>query len=131
MVFCLFVCLFWVVRPTREFCTHLESSLVPVKGCIYELCSAFMAIEQWGFFSVPHLLWHGASVYDTHLRGPVTLKPVAESLAVDLSLPVLSTKVCRCWDSNIQPSACRANALTQYATVAAIHVFTSVVSWHA
>ena len=26
--------------------------------------SALMTIEQWGFFSVPHLLWHGASVYN-------------------------------------------------------------------
>ena len=24
---------------------------------------ALMANEQWGFFSVPHLLWHGTSVY--------------------------------------------------------------------
>ena len=39
------------------------------------LCSALMAIEQWGFFSVPFLLWHGASVYNGHLRGPVTLTP--------------------------------------------------------
>ena len=38
----------------------------------FDLCSALMAIEQWGFFSVPHLLWHGASIYDGHLRGPVT-----------------------------------------------------------
>ena len=29
----------------------------------FDLCSALTAIEQWGFFSVPHLLWHGASVY--------------------------------------------------------------------
>ena len=27
-----------------------------------------MAILQWGFFSVPHLLWNGASVYNGHLR---------------------------------------------------------------
>ena len=25
--------------------------------------SALMANEQWGFFSVPHLLWHGTYVY--------------------------------------------------------------------
>ena len=25
----------------------------------FDLYSALMAIEQWGFFSVPHLLWHG------------------------------------------------------------------------
>ena len=41
-----------------------------------------------------------------HLRGPVTLKPTAERLAVKLSLPVFTTNVCRGWDSNIQPSAC-------------------------
>ena len=39
----------------------------------FDLCWALMAIEQWGFFSVPHLLWHGASVYNGHLQGPVTL----------------------------------------------------------
>ena len=51
-----------------------------------------MAIEQWTsrFFSVPHLLRHGASVYNGHLWGPVTLTPFAERLAVDLSQPVLS-----------------------------------------
>ena len=38
---------------------------------------------------MPHLLWHGASVYNGHLRGPVTLIPIAERLAVELLLPVL------------------------------------------
>ena len=32
----------------------------------FDLCSALMAIEQWGFVSVPHLR-HGASVYNGHL----------------------------------------------------------------
>ena len=27
----------------------------------FELSSTLMAIKQWGLFSVPHLLWHGAS----------------------------------------------------------------------
>ena len=54
----------------------------------FDLCSALMAIKEWGFFSVPHLLWHGASVYNDHLRGPVTLTPIAELVAVELSLPV-------------------------------------------
>ena len=30
---CLFVCLFGVFPPTREFLTHLETSPLPVKGC--------------------------------------------------------------------------------------------------
>ena len=63
-----------------------------------DLCSALMTIEQWGFFSVPHLLWHGASVYNGHLRGPVTLIPIAESLAVELSLSLFTTQGCRGWD---------------------------------
>ena len=31
----------------------------------------------WGFFSVQHLLWQGASVYNSHLRRAVTLTPTA------------------------------------------------------
>ena len=46
-----------------------------------QLCTALMAIELWGSFSVLHLLCHGACVYDVHLRGPVTLTPIAESVA--------------------------------------------------
>ena len=54
----------------------------------FDLYSALMAIEQWGFFCVPHLLWLGASVYNGHLRGSVTLTPIAKRLTVELSLPV-------------------------------------------
>ena len=32
----------------------------------FDLCSALLAIEQWWSFSVSHLLWHGASVYNGH-----------------------------------------------------------------
>ena len=42
-----------------------------------DLCSALMVIEHWGFFSVPHLMRHGASVYNGHLREPVLLTPIA------------------------------------------------------
>ena len=44
------------------------------------------------FFSVPHLLWHGASVYNGHLRRPVALIPNAERLAVELSIIVLRVR---------------------------------------
>ena len=84
-------------------------------------CSALMTIEQWDFFSVPHLLWHWASVYNGHLRRPVTLTPSAKHSAMELSLPVLTTSVCGDWDSHIQPSACEANALT-HCVIAAVHV---------
>ena len=81
-----------------------------------DLCSVLKPIEQWGFFSVPHLMWNGAFVYNGHLRGPVILTPIAERLTVEPSLPVFTTEVCCGLDSNIQPSACGANAFTHYAT---------------
>ena len=43
-------------RPTREFFTHMETSPLQVKGCNFDLCLAFMAIGQRGFFGVPDLL---------------------------------------------------------------------------
>ena len=55
----------------------------------FHLCSALMSIEQWGFFSVPHLHQHWTSVYTGLLRGPVTITSFVERLAIELSLPVL------------------------------------------
>ena len=35
----------------------------------FDICSALMAIEQWGFFiNVPHVLWHGPTLYNGNLR---------------------------------------------------------------
>ena len=71
----------------------------------FDSCSALMAIAQWRFFNVSHVhvLWHGAFVYNGDLRGLVINTPVAERLAVGLSLHVFTTKVCRGRDSNTQP----------------------------
>ena len=63
-----------------------------------------------------YILWHGASIYNSHLQGPVTLAPIVERLAVELSLPVFTTWVCSTCDSNNLPSACGANVLTHCAT---------------
>ena len=95
---------------SRIFHSYGDSPL-PLKAANFDLCSALMAIEQLGFFSVPHLLWHGASVFNSHVHGPVTLTLIAKHLAVELSLPVFKTCVCHIWDSNTQP-VCRANTLT-------------------
>ena len=80
-----------------------------------------MAIEQWGLFGMPHLLWHGASFYNGQRRGPVTPTPIPERLAVELSLSLLTTQFCRGLDSKNQPSAFGAIALT--------HCVDAVVSW--
>ena len=44
----------------------------------------------------------------------MTLTPISERLAVELSQPVLTTWVCRGWDSNTQSYACGANALINW-----------------
>ena len=59
-----------------------------------------------------------ASVFNGHLRGPVTHAPIAERLAVELLLPVFTSSVCRGWDSKTQPSASEVNALAHCATAA-------------
>ena len=84
-----------------------------------DLCSALMAIEGWGFFNVPHPVRHGPTVYNGHLRGLVTLTPIAERLAVELSLPVFTTWVCLDRGSNPDiPHARR--TLYLYATAAVV-----------
>ena len=62
MVWYSMVCLFvWVFCRNRDFFTHKKTSPLPLRGCKFwyaKLCSALMAVEQWGFFSVLHLLSH-------------------------------------------------------------------------
>ena len=84
---CLFVCLGFIVT-IENFSLIWRRHHYQWRAAQFDLCSALMAIEQSGFFSVPHLLWHWASVYNGQLRGPVTLTPIAERFAVEMSLPV-------------------------------------------
>ena len=56
-----------------------------------DTCLTLMAVELWGFSSVPHPVWHVTSVYIGYLQGPMALTPVAKRLAVTLSLLVLRT----------------------------------------
>ena len=75
--------------------THLRRQHYRWRAVNFDLCSALMANEQWQVFSVPHLLWHGASIYNGHLWGLMTLTPVSERLAVELSLPNFTTGMSR------------------------------------
>ena len=73
-----------------DFFTHMETSPLLVKGCkFWPVLNTHCHWAVRVFFSVPHLLWHGASVCNGHLRGPVTLTSNAERLSVELSLPDL------------------------------------------
>ena len=82
---------------------YMETSSLPVKGCKF-----------WPMLCTHR---HCASVYNNHLREFMTLTPIAGRLAVELSLPIFTTKICRGWDSNTT-CACGANALTHCAIAA-------------
>ena len=89
-----FVCLFvylGIIVPVENFSLIERRHHFRWRATNFDLSSALMVIKQWGFFSVPHLLWHGASVYNGHLRGPVTLTPKADRLASEVSLSVFTT----------------------------------------
>ena len=96
----LFVCVEFIVPLERIFSLIWRRHYCRWWAANFDLCSALVAIEQWGFFNVPHLLRHWPTFYNGHLRGPVTLAPVTERLAVELSLPFLTTQVCRDRGSN-------------------------------
>ena len=78
------VCVFGVYRPTREFFTHLwVRHLCRWKATNFDLSSEV---------SLTCPLRQGPTVYNGHLRGPVTLTHVTERLVGELSLPVLRLK---------------------------------------
>ena len=63
-------CLFGVFVSLENFSLIWRRHYYRWRTAKFDLCSARMAIEQWGFFSVPHLLWQEAYVYNGHLHGP-------------------------------------------------------------
>ena len=66
----------------------MNMSPLLLRAANFDLYSALMAREQGWFFSMSQLFLRGTLVYNGHLRGPLTLAPVAKRLTVELSLPV-------------------------------------------
>ena len=60
----LFVCLGY-----REYSLIWRRQHYRWSATNFGLYSAFMTIEKWGFFNVPHLLWHEPTLYNGHLLG--------------------------------------------------------------
>ena len=112
---CLLVSLFGIFHPTQEFFTHMETSQLLVIAANFDLCLALMANEQWGFFSVPHLLWHGHPFIMINSEDPWH-SHLLLSIWLWSCHYLFLRQVCRCWDWNTQPSACKAIALTHCAT---------------
>ena len=79
-----FVCFF--LSHSRIFHSYVDVTISGEGLQILTYAWHSWPLSSEGFFNVPHLLRH---VYDGLLRGPVPLTPVAERLAVELTLPVL------------------------------------------
>ena len=86
--------------PLQCFSLIWKTSLLPMNGFRFRTMLDTHGYWAWGFFNMPHLLWHGPILYNGYLQGPVTLKPVAKRLTVELSLNVLKTKICPDCKSN-------------------------------
>ena len=84
----LFVCLF---VPHENFSLIWRRHHYRWRAANFDLYLVFMAIEQWGFFNVPHLLWHRPTIYNAHLRGSVTLMPFAKRFGSWAITTVLTT----------------------------------------
>ena len=123
-----------VFVPLENF-SLMEAPPLPVKGCKFW---PMLDQDSWPLSSEGslachmHLLWHGASVYNGHLREPVTLTPIAERLALELLLPVFTTQVCQAWDSNTVQSHHRHHVITpllsHYLTIASLRIPVIVIA---
>ena len=81
------IVLVWVFHSTRKNFNHTETLPLPMKGWKFSPMLGTHG-HLW-----PQRLWHGAYIYNGNFRGPLTLTPIAEHLAVELSLPVFTTYV--------------------------------------
>lgn len=98
-----------VVCPTQECTLHCRRQY----DSNVDVCSALTVIEQYWLACHTYCdTRHPCTVY---LRRPLAFTSVAGRLTVELSQPAVTTLFCGCWNSNIQPSACEANALSDCA----------------
>ena len=66
-----YVCL--IVLYILVYFVPLENFSHMVMSPVHRRCWPMLGTRGYrGFLSVPHLLWHRKSVYNVHLRGPVT-----------------------------------------------------------
>ena len=83
------ICLFGVYRPTREFFTH--DATITGKGLqiLTHVQHLWPFICEGSLACTPTVIQ--GILYNGCLRGPMTLAPIAERLAVELSLPAFKT----------------------------------------
>ena len=111
--YCLFLCLFRDFRQTRKFFIDNGTSKLAVKDKFLFNVRDSWPLSSMVFLRVQHLLWYRVLFEiviseDDQLRA---LIPIAKRLTVKISLPVLTTKVCRSRVSNTRMRGERSNRL--------------------
>lgn len=112
------ICLHELSSPWGFF-THIETSTW--KWGTYGHCDwLFVVLRHFGSISAIERPWPLSDGFQCRLREPVTLAPVDKRLTVQMSLSVLTIRVCRDQDSNTWPSAWESNILTKCAKATAM-----------
>ena len=89
----MFLCLFGVLRPTREFFCHMETSAFSEKGCTF--WPILGTHGHWAAMVLQCSARTATCIFRTSpRRGLVRLTPVAKRSALEMWLPVLMTWVC-------------------------------------
>ena len=109
-----------------------RTSAVQLKSCIFycwlkianfDIYLALMiAIEQWGFFIMPHLLWHGASGFEAFPKDPGH-----SHLLLRKELKRKDNKDCRSWPQLWHSETRRVEKILLYKTISvkrALHCLT-------
>ena len=78
---------------------------------LLDLFLSFMAIEHWGFFSVPHILLYGTFVYKV-ISEDLWRSRMLPTVICGTDITFVTAYICRLWNSNTQPFVCQANTLT-------------------
>ena len=85
-----FVCLYvWAFSSQSRIYHSYGDVTIAGEGLQILTC----AWHSWSLSNEGSLACHGASVYNGHLRVPMTLTSIAELLTVELSLPVFTIEV--------------------------------------
>ena len=87
-IVCLYVCLFvqCFTSHSETFHSYGDFTIACVGLQILTYARHLWPLSSEGSLASHIPPWHGVSVYNGHFRGPVTLTPIAERLAVELSL---------------------------------------------
>lgn len=113
MIFCLFVYCFSSLFEIFSFIRRDQQN--HRRAAELDLCSALMAIKHWNFFGVPHLLWHGISVFKVIFEELVPFTTFVERLSIMHCL----FWCFRTFETGSTPCSCKTNDKATCATVVA------------